>query len=120
MSLWDRIKEQPTIVIQTVQVLLGLAVAFNIVSMTDNQTAAVLAVTTAVLGFILALATRQFAWPVVTGVVQAAVVLLLEFGINLTDQQVGAIFAATAALGAFFVQRSVTPETKLPALAPSR
>lgn len=115
--LWDRIKEEPVVFIQLLQVLLGLSISFGIVSFTDNQVAAILAAVSAALGFVVSLAVRSFTWPVLTGVVQAAVALLLEFGVDLTDQQVGSVYAVVAALGAFFVRKATTPEVKLPALA---
>ena len=46
---------------------------------------------------------------VVTGAVQAALGLLLAFGVDLNKVQVGAILAATAAALAFVVRSKVTP-----------
>lgn len=45
----------------------------------------------------------------VAGVVQALLALLLAFGVPLTDEQVGAVLALSAAVLAFVVRRKVTP-----------
>lgn len=45
----------------------------------------------------------------VGGVVQALLALLLAFGVPLSDEQVGAILALSAAVLAFVVRRKVTP-----------
>ena len=46
---------------------------------------------------------------VVAGFVQAVLGLLLAFGVDLTQEQVGAILAVTAALLAFVVRSRVAP-----------
>lgn len=45
----------------------------------------------------------------VAGALQALLALLLAFGVPLTDEQVGAILALSAALLAIVVRRRVTP-----------
>lgn len=45
----------------------------------------------------------------VAGAVQALLALLLAFGVPLTDEQVGAILGASAAVLAFVVRQRVTP-----------
>lgn len=45
----------------------------------------------------------------VAGLVQAALALALAFGVPLTDEQLGAIMAITAALLALVVRAKVTP-----------
>lgn len=47
----------------------------------------------------------------IAGVVQAVLALLLAFGVDLTQEQVGAILAVTAALLAVVVRQRVTPST---------
>ena len=46
---------------------------------------------------------------VVLGLVQAGIALLLAFGLNLTNIQVGAIIAFTAVLFAVITRSKVTP-----------
>lgn len=48
----------------------------------------------------------------VTGVVQAALVLAASFGLNLSPEQTGAILAATTALLAFVARSKVIPVSK--------
>ena len=45
----------------------------------------------------------------VAGVVQALLALLLAFGVPLSDEQVGAIIAVSAAVLAIVVRQRVTP-----------
>ena len=45
----------------------------------------------------------------VAGVVQAVLALLLAFGVPLSDEQVGAILALSAAVLAVAVRQNVTP-----------
>lgn len=54
---------------------------------------------------------------VIAGLVQATLGLLLAFGIDLSQEQVGAIMAVTAAILALVVRANVTP---LPAAANER
>ena len=117
MSLWNRIKQEPTIVVQTVQALLAFLVGFEVFSLTDTQTGVLLTLTSAVTGFVLALSVRPFQWPVVTGLVQAGIAALAAFGAELDPSQVAAIYGLTAVLGAWIVRQKVTPETKLPPVA---
>lgn len=49
---------------------------------------------------------------VVAGVVQAVLALLLAFGVPLTQEQMGAILAVTAAVLALVVRSQVTPTGK--------
>lgn len=46
---------------------------------------------------------------VVMGLVQAVLGLFLAFGLNVSNEQVGAIMAVTAAVLAFVVRSQVTP-----------
>ena len=48
----------------------------------------------------------------VTGAVQAILGLLLAFGVKLSQEQVGAILAATAALLALLLRGKVTPTNR--------
>jgi hypothetical protein len=118
MTLWERIKTEPTILLSALQALLGLLVVFGALPFTEDEQAGIMATAGAVLSLIIAISVRQFAWPLLMAVVQALVPLALEFGVNWTDVQVGAVYTFFAVLGAFFVRQKVTPETKLPALAP--
>lgn len=114
MSLWNRIKQEPTIVVQTVQALLALLVGFDVFSLTEDQTGTLLTLTSAVTGFVLALSVRPFQWPVVTGLVQAGIASFTAFIADLDPNQIAAIYGVTAILGAWIVRQKVTPETKLP------
>lgn len=49
----------------------------------------------------------------VAALVQAALGLLLAFGVGLTEEQVAAIMTATGALLALFVRSKVVPQRKV-------
>lgn len=49
----------------------------------------------------------------VAGLAQAVLVLLVVFGVPLTDAQVAAILGVTAALLAFVVRRKVVPQRRV-------
>jgi|SRR5690606_19402915 len=112
-DLVRKLKEEPTIITQVVQAALGLAVAFSLIGFTDVQTGAVLAVVAAVSGLLLALDVRPFQWSLVTGAVQAVILLIAEFGIEMTSEQIGAVYTAVALIGVV-LRQFVTPEIKLP------
>jgi len=120
--MWTRfitwLKQEPTILTQTVGALLGLAVAFDLVGFTDVQTGAVLAVVAGLSALFLAMAVRPFNYAVIMGLVQAVVVLLAEFGAELSDTQVAGIYTGVSVVG-LLLRQLVTPEVKLPALAGS-
>lgn len=113
MTFWERIKTEPAVLLQFLQVVLGFLVAFNFLPFTENEQAGIMAVAGAVLSLIIGLAVRQFKWPLIVAVVQTVVPLALEFGVDWTEVQVGAIYMVFAAAGAFFIRQNVTPETKL-------
>ena len=50
---------------------------------------------------------------VIAGIVQAVLALVVAFGLELTQEQVGSILAVTAAVLALFVRSQVTPTSKL-------
>lgn len=107
-----KLKAEPTILVQAAQAILGLLVALNVVGFTEAQTGAVLGVVAAASGLLIALTVRPFAWAAVTGFVQAGAVGVAEFGLELTEQQVGAVYTTVAVLG-MVLRQFVTPEVKL-------
>ena len=49
----------------------------------------------------------------IAGALQAVIGLLLAFGVELTNEQIGSIMAVSAAALAIFVRQSVVPTNKL-------
>jgi hypothetical protein len=107
-----KLKEEPTILTQAAQALLGLVVAFGLLGFSEAQTGAVLAVVTAATGVLLALSVRPFTWPVLVGLTQAVILLVAEFGVEVTAAQAGAVLTAVALLG-MILRQFVTPEIHL-------
>lgn len=116
-DLWNRIKTEPALLNQLIQAVLGLLVATGAITLSDTQTGAILGAVTAGMGLVLAVAVRPFKWTAITTVVQAAVILVTSFGLELSSATVAGIYAVTAALGAILVRQTSTPETKLPAVS---
>ena len=50
---------------------------------------------------------------VIAGLIQAILALAIAFGLNLTEEQVGAILAVTAAILALVVRQNVYPAAKI-------
>jgi hypothetical protein len=117
--MWDRfinwLKREPTILTQSVGALLGLAVAFDLVAFSEAQTGAVLAVVAGLSALFLAITVRPFNYAVIMGLVQAVVVLLVEFGLEFSDTQVAGVYTGVSVIG-LLLRQVVTPETKLPAI----
>lgn len=109
----SRIKTEPALFVGFLQALIGLGVALGVVRFTENQTGSILAVVTAALSLLLGLSVRPFAWPLITGVVQAGVTLALAFGFDISSTTQASIYALVAAAIAIFNRQAVTPETKL-------
>ncbi|MGH9247994.1 MAG: hypothetical protein ACRD0W_00515 [Acidimicrobiales bacterium] len=112
-SILARIKTEPALLVGLAQAVLGLLVVTGVVIFTEDQTGTVLGIVSAVLSLILGLSVRPFSWPLVTGVVQAGIMLLLAFGVNISSTTQASIYAVLAALVAIVNRQNVTPETKL-------
>jgi hypothetical protein len=107
------IKTEPALITGAVQVVLALLSA-TVVSLTAEQTGAILAVTTAVLALIAAIATRPFQVQALTGFVTAAVTLLITFGVPHVDPGIVAtVNAAIVAIAPLIVRFHVTPVATL-------
>ena len=107
--LWGR---EPTTIIAAADAGLALVVAFGLGLSTD-QTGAVLAVVTALLGAAAAWATRPVAPAVFVGVARAAVALVVAFGLDLAPAQQGSILAAVTVVLALLVRQQVSPASSV-------
>jgi hypothetical protein len=54
----------------------------------------------------------------ILGALQAILALVISFGLNLSGGQIGAIYAASAAILAVVVRSQVTPNASVPVVVP--
>ena len=80
-KIFNVIKTEPAMVTAVVQAILGVIVSFGF-SLTADETGAIMAVTTALLGLVTAVSARPFAVSALTGLVSAVVTLLVAFGVH--------------------------------------
>jgi uncharacterized membrane protein YphA (DoxX/SURF4 family) len=112
------VKTEPTLITQGVQAAIAVLVAARVIDFTDGETGSILAILTAGLALLNGLSVRPFAWPLVVGVVQAALALLLAFGFEVSQELQGSIIALTTVVGAIVIRNAVTPEAKLSPVTP--
>lgn len=103
-----------------VQTVIGVVVSLGL-SLTADETGAVIALTTAVLGLVTAASARPFAVSALTGLVSAIVTLLLAFGVhNIQPNLVSSVNAAIVAVAALVLRGHITPVATLAAQAKAR
>lgn len=100
---------EPTLVIQAISALLGVIVTFGIDGLSAIQAAAVVAVLTAVTTAINAAAVRPVAPAAFTGLVTALAVLVAAYGLNVSQETVGAVQVAVVGVLALLTRNQVTP-----------
>jgi hypothetical protein len=106
MKIFDR---EPALIVNTVSALLSLIVTFNI-GMSGEQAGAIVAVTSAVFGVIVAAATRPIAPSAFTAAVAAGAALLAAYGLDVSAETVGATNAAALAALALLTRGQVSPK----------
>jgi hypothetical protein len=106
------VKTEPALLAGLVQAVIGLAVGLGL-NLTADQTGALLALTTAVLGFVAAIATRPIRVGAVTALVTAIVTLLISFGAHVDPGIVATVNAAIVAIAPLIVRLHVTPVATL-------
>lgn len=106
MKLWGR---EPALVIQGVSTGLALAVAFGLPGLSSASAGAIVALLAATLGAVQAWAVRPVAPAAFTAVVTTGSAMLTTFGLDLTQQQIGAVQAAVIAGLALILRGNVSP-----------
>lgn len=102
---------EPALIIATISASLSLLVSFGFDGLTAEQAAAVVAVISAVFAATTAAITRPIAPSAFTGLVAAAVVLLAAYGMNVSQETVGAINAVILAVLGLLTRGQVAPAT---------
>ncbi len=106
-----RLLREPTLILQTVSALLGLAVAIGVFGLTGEQAGLLLAVTSAVLAAANAVVVRPIAPAAFTGLVAAVAAAAAGFGFEADAATVGAVQALVVAGLALITREQVTPAT---------
>lgn len=113
------VKTEPALVTGVIQTVIAL-LAGTVVALSASQEAAILAVTTAILGLIAAAATRPFQVSALTALTGTIVTLLVGFGVPHVDPSIVAtVNAAITAVASLIVRLHVTPVVLLPRPAPA-
>lgn len=105
-------RTEPAIFTNAVQAVIGIVAAFGI-GFTADQTAAILAVTGALLAVVTAILVRDVTPAVFTGLVTAAGVLVAAYGIHLSADLVGSLNLLITSLFAMLTRMQVTPVVTL-------
>jgi small basic protein len=100
---------EPTLVLQAISALLGIFVALGIPGLSAYQAAAIIAALTAVIAAINAALVRPVAPAAFTGLVTAVATLVAAYGLDLTQQLVGAVQLTVVTVLALLIRGQVSP-----------
>ncbi len=100
---------EPTLVIQAISALLGVFVTFGLPGLSATQAAAIVAVLTAVTTAINAAMVRPIAPAAFTGLVTAIAVLVAAYGLEVSQETVGAVQVAVVGVLALLTRTQVSP-----------
>lgn len=119
-SSWiNLIKTEPALFSGLAQAVIALAIGLG-VHLTSAQEGSLLAVTTAVIGLVAAIATRPFQVSALTALTGALVTLLVAYGVHgVQPSIVATLNAAIVAIAALIVRLHVTPVASLPKRPPA-
>lgn len=100
---------EPAVYVAVIETLLALLVTFRLDGLTTEQATNILAVTIAVGGLITAWTVKATLLAALSGVGRAVLVLMVSYGMNLTQEQIGLAVGLIAAAGAIFLRPSTSP-----------
>ncbi|MEU5946325.1 hypothetical protein ABZ793_12275 [Micromonospora sp. NPDC047465] len=100
---------EPTLYIQALSALLGVFVTFGLPGLSATQAAAIVAALTAVTTAVNAAMVRPVAPAAFTGVVTALAVLVAAYGLEVSQETVGAVQVAVVGVLALLTRTQVTP-----------
>lgn len=100
---------EPTLILQAVSALLSIFVAVGMPGLTAEQAALVVAAISAVFGVVNALAVKPVAPAAFIGLVGAVAALVTGYGLEVSQELVGAISASVVTILALLTRVQVTP-----------
>lgn len=112
-------KREPSFWLGLIRSVLLLLVALKLVHLTDDQSSLVLAVASSVIGIAVALSVHPFQWPLLSGLAQAVIALVLGLGFSLSQEVQGAVLTVVSFVVIFFDRSSVVPEVSRPVVYPA-
>ncbi len=105
-----KLKFEPAIVLQTISAGLALMVTFGIPGLSAEQAALIVAVVAAILGVITALKVRPIAPAIFTTLITAGAALLTGYGLDLSQEMIGAVQVFVVAVMTMLTRGQVSPE----------
>jgi hypothetical protein len=104
---------EPAAIVGVVEAFLALLLALNVVGLTGNTAALIMAAVTAAMGLATAAMTRDRLLSAVVGFAKAALALAIGYGLPLTDVQTSAAIGfVTVVAGLFLRTQTASLETK--------
>ncbi|MEU4777457.1 hypothetical protein [Micromonospora sp. NPDC023633] len=100
---------EPTLYIQALSALLGVFVTFGLPGLSATQAAAIVAVLSALLAAVNAAMVRPVAPAAFAGLVTALAVLVAAYGMDVSQETVGAVQVAVVGVLALLTRTQVTP-----------
>jgi hypothetical protein len=100
---------EPVVVLNTLSAVLGLIVSLGVTSLTAEQSGAIVAVVSAILGGIAAAMTRPIAPQAFTAIVAAGATAVAAFGYDVSQSTVGAINTLVLAVLTLLTRVQVAP-----------
>lgn len=100
---------EPTLVLQAVSAVLAIVVTFGLPGLSAGQAALIVAVLAAGIGVANALAVRPVTPAAFTGFVAAGAALLTGYGLDLSQEFIGAVQVAVIAVLALLTRVQVSP-----------
>lgn len=111
---------EPIVILNTLSAVLGLVVTLGITSLSADQSAAIVAVVSALFGGVAAAMTRPIAPAAFTAVVAAGAVLVASFGYDVSQETIGAINTVILAGLTLLTRTQVVPASPTaPAKSPA-
>ena len=101
--------KEPAFFVGVVEALLALLLTFGIPGLTQDNAGVIVAAVNALLGLVVAYATRTTLFSALVGFAKAALVLAVTFGAPLTDAQTGAAMALIVLLASGYLRDRTSP-----------
>lgn len=114
-----RLRLEPTLVLQTISALLAVVVTFGLPGLSNEQAGLIVAALAAVFGVWNALHVRPVGPAAFQTLVTVGAALLTAYGLNLSQELIGAVQVLVVALVAMATRTQVTPNVDPAPTAPS-
>lgn len=100
---------EPAFFVGVVEAFLALLLTFGIPGLNQDNVGVIVAAVSALLGLVVAYATRTTLYSALIGFAKAALVLAVTFGAPLTDAQTGAALALIALVASAYLRDRTAP-----------